>query len=52
MKLQKQYGMLNPAQLKREIIRLQNKLLRLNVLKQKVDKDNRKEKESFVYIFT
>jgi len=55
MKLQKQYDMLNPAQLKREITHLQNELYKLNVLKQKVAKDNQKEresKESFVYIST
>lgn len=44
IKLQRQYNMLNPAQMKREITRLQNKLLRLNILKKKADKDIQKEK--------
>ena len=36
MKLKSQYDMLNPAELKRKITKLQNKLLKLNALKQKV----------------
>ena len=35
VKLRKEYGMLNPAELKRKITKLQNKLLELNILKQK-----------------
>ena len=39
MKLRKEYAMLNPAELKRKITKLQNKLLKLNALKQKVRED-------------
>ena len=39
LKLRKEYGMLNPAELKRKITKLQNKLLKLNALKQKVRED-------------
>jgi len=39
MKLKNQYAMLNPAKLKRKITKLQNKLLKLNALKQKVRED-------------
>ena len=39
MKLKNQYAMLNPAELKRKITKLQNKLLKLNALKQKVRED-------------
>ncbi len=39
MKLKSQYAMLNPAGLKRKITKLQNKLLKLNALKQKVRED-------------
>ena len=39
MKLKNQYDMLNPAELKRKITKLQNKLLKLNALKQKVRED-------------
>jgi len=53
MKLKKEYDMLNPAELKRQITYLQNELLRLNVLKQKVNKEaqmSRKAQSSFDYI--
>jgi hypothetical protein len=53
MKLQREYDMLNPAELKRQITRLQNELLRLNVLKHKVSKEeqmSRKAQSSFEYI--
>jgi len=36
VKLRKEYAMLNPAELKRKITKLQNRLLKLNALKQKV----------------
>jgi uncharacterized small protein (DUF1192 family) len=49
MKLQRQYDMLNPAELKRQITRLQNELLRLNALKHKI---SRKAQSSFEYIST
>ena len=39
MKLKSQYDMLNPVELKRKITKLQNKLLKLNALKQKVRED-------------
>jgi len=39
MKLKNQYDMLNPAELKRRITKLQNKLLKLNALKRKVRED-------------
>ncbi len=39
VKLKNQYAMLNPAELKRKITKLQNKLLKLNTLKQKVRED-------------
>ena len=39
MKLKSKYDMLNPAELKRKITKLQNKLLKLNALKQKVKED-------------
>jgi len=55
MKLQKQYDMLNPAELKRQITKLQNELLRLNALKHNVSKEeqmSRKTQSSFEYIST
>ena len=39
MKLKNKYAMLNPAELKRKITKLQNRLLKLNALKQKVRED-------------
>jgi len=39
MKLKNQYDMLNPAELKRKITKLQNNLLKLNALKQKARED-------------
>ncbi len=53
MKLERQYDMLNPAELKRQITYLQNELLRLNVLKQKVSQEaqmSKKAQSSFEYI--
>jgi hypothetical protein len=55
MKLKREYDMLNPAELKRQITYLQNELLRLNVLKHKVNKEeqmSRKTQSSFEYIST
>ena len=55
MKLKIQYDMLNPAELKRKITKLQNKLLKLNVLKQKTREDIEKSVEPssrFEYIST
>ena len=45
MKLRKEYAMLNPAELKRKITKLQNKLLKLNALKQEVREDLDKKEE-------
>jgi len=39
VKLKKEYAMLNPAELKRKITKLQDKLLKLNALKQKARED-------------
>jgi len=53
MKLKNQYVMLNPAELKRKITKLQNKLLKLNSLKQEVRKGldkSTKSLSSFEYI--
>jgi len=47
--------MLNPAELKRKITKLQNRLLRLNILKQEVGKGldkSTKPLSSFEYIST
>ena len=54
MKLEKLYDKLNPAQLKREITRLQNELYRLNALKQNRDRETAKDRKpqgSLEYIF-
>ncbi len=45
--LKRQYEMLNPAELKREITKLQNRLLRLSANKKNIHED----KEGFVYNF-
>jgi len=55
VKLENQYAMLNPAGLKRKITKLQNKLLKLNTLKQEVREDLEKSVEPssrFEYIST
>jgi len=55
MKLKSQYDMLNPAELKRKITKLQNKLLKLNALKQEVREDldkSVKPLSKFEYIST
>jgi len=55
VKLRKEYAMLNPAELKRKITKLQNKLLKLNALKQKATEDLEKSMEppsKFEYIST
>lgn len=51
-KLRIQYESLNPADLKRKISALQDKLVKLNVLKQKVRKDLSIDEESYEYIPT
>jgi len=56
VKLKSKYDMLNPAELKRKITKLQNKLLKLNALKQKVREDlvekSVEPSSSFEYIST
>ena len=55
VKLKNQYAMLNPAELKRKITKLQNRLLKLNSLKQEVEKGidkSTKPLSSFEYIST
>ncbi len=55
MQLQKQYAMLNPAQLKRETTKLQNQLYKANILKQNREKEtvlSEKPQNSFDYIST
>jgi len=47
--------MLNPAQLKREITKIQNQLYKANILKQNQDKEtvlSKKTQNSFDYIST
>jgi len=51
-RLEKQYDSLNPAELKRKISILQDKLLKLNVLKQKVGKDLLANEKPYEYILT
>ncbi len=46
MQLERQYAILNPAQLKREITRLQNELYRLNLLKQNKAKNTIMDKKA------
>ncbi len=53
MKLKSKYDMLNPAELKRKITKLQNKLVKLNALKQREDLDKKEKPLSrFEYIST
>jgi len=55
MKLRKEYAMLNPAEIKRKITKLQNKLIKLNTLKQGVRENldkSTKPLSSFEYIST
>ncbi|MDD4109860.1 MAG: hypothetical protein PHH93_14180, partial [Prolixibacteraceae bacterium] len=54
MKLERQYAMLNPAQLKREITKIQNQLYKANILKENRNKEtvlSKKAQNSFDYIF-
>lgn len=48
--LKREYESLNPAELKRRITRLQNKLLKLNTLKQKVRKEMMVNEAAYGYI--
>ena len=49
-RLEVQYDSLNPADLKRKITRLQDKLLKLNTLKQKVEKETVINEAAYGYI--
>jgi hypothetical protein len=50
--LMKKYDSLNPAALKRNISKLQDRLLKLNALKQKVTKDLLTDEKAYEYILT
>jgi hypothetical protein len=53
VKIRKEYAMLNPAEIKRKITKLQNRLLKLNVLNQETSEDLDKKEEpssKFEYI--
>ena len=52
IRLEKNYDSLNPADLKRKISKLQDKLLKLNALKQKVGKDLSDDEKAYRYIYT
>ena len=53
MKLKSQYAVLNPAELKRKISKLQNRLLKLNTLKHRKDLEKKEEPSSrYKYIST
>jgi hypothetical protein len=49
-RLRRRYDRLNPAELKRKITRLQDKLLKLNTLKQMVEKETVINAEAYGYI--
>jgi len=51
-KLKNNYDNINPAQLKRKITDLQDRLIKLNVLKQKVKKDMEQNDKLYEYICT
>ena len=48
--LKREYDSLNPAELKRKITKLQDKLLKLNTLKQKVEKETVINEAAYGYI--
>jgi len=48
--LKREYGILNPAELKRKITKLQDKLLKLNALKQTVRKEMMVNEKAYGYI--
>ena len=52
IRLEKNYDSLNPAALKRKISSLQDRLLKLNALKQKVTKDLPTDEKAYEYILT
>ena len=51
-KLEKIYDKINPAELKREITKLQDKLLKLNVLKKTLERNNTIDEKPKEYIYT
>jgi len=51
VKLKKQYGILNPAELKRKISRLQDKLLKLNSLKKTLERNSTIDEKPKEYIY-
>jgi len=51
VKLEKQYDILNPAELKRMISRLQDKLLKLNSLKKTLERNSTIDEKSKEYIY-
>ena len=51
-RLKKKYDCLNPAELKRMILRLQDKLLKLNSLKKTLERNNAADRKPYGYIYT
>ncbi|HAW60104.1 MAG TPA: transposase [Actinobacteria bacterium] len=49
-RLEQEYATLNPAELKRKITKLQNKLIKLAGLKEELRREQRKENKDFEYI--
>jgi len=49
--LKRQYNNLNPAELKRKISKLQDKLLKLNSLKKALRRNSTVDKKSYEYIY-
>ena len=50
-KLEKQYDSLNPAELKRKITKLQDKLIKLNSLKKTLERNSIVDEKSYEYIY-
>ena len=50
--LEKKYDFLNPAELKRIISRLQDKLLKLNSLKKTMERNSAADEKPYGYIYT
>ena len=51
VKLKRQYDILNPAELKRKISRLQDKLLKLNSLKKTLERNSTIDEKPKEYIY-
>ena len=49
--LRKQYDSLNPAELKRKITKLQDKLLKLNSLKKTIERNSIVDENPYEYIY-